>query len=62
MQFAPEQPSMRAITRWARRFGGVVTSQPGTATTAPRRGAGEFNYYGVAVKAYARIPAAPASN
>ena len=29
------QASMRAITRWARRFGSVVTSQPATARTAP---------------------------
>ena len=28
IQFAPEQASMRAITRWALRFGSVVTSQP----------------------------------
>ena len=27
-QFAPEQASVRAITRWALRFGSVITSQP----------------------------------
>ena len=29
MQFAPEQASVRAITRWALRFGSVVSSEPG---------------------------------
>ena len=28
IQFAPEQASVRAITRWALRFGSVVTSEP----------------------------------
>ena len=28
MQFAKEQASVRAITRWALRFGSVVTSEP----------------------------------
>ena len=30
--FAPEQASVRALTRWAARFGSVMTSQPGKGT------------------------------
>ena len=36
LQFAPEQASVRAITRWALRFGSVMTSQPGTGQERPR--------------------------
>ena len=62
MQFAPEQASIRAITRWALRFGSVLTSQPGDGTDRPGTWyqAG-FDYYGIAVSAYAHIPAAPAA-
>ncbi len=61
LQFPPEHASLRAITRWALRFGGVVTSQPrqgqsGTETWCRT----EFGYYGVEVDAYAHIPASPA--
>ena len=62
MQFAPAKPSITAITRWAKRFGGVVTAQ-----TRPGKGGPEtwysttFRYYGVSVQAYARIPATTAS-
>ena len=63
LQFAPGQASLRAVTRWALRFGSVLTSQPGEGTDGPetwyRAG---FDYYGIAVTAYAHIPAAPASN
>ena len=38
MQFAKEQASMRAITRWALRFGSVVTSDPHQGETARRPG------------------------
>src|SRR6266705_465952 len=34
-QFAPEQASVRAITRWALRFGSVVTSEPHQAKDGP---------------------------
>jgi hypothetical protein len=60
VQFAPEQASVRAVTRWALRFGSVVTSQPsddGTETWCQT----DFDYYGIAVTAYAHIPAGPAS-
>ena len=63
LQFPPEQASIRAITRWALRFGSVMTSQPGQDTdggpeTWHRT---DFDYYGIAVTAYAHIPAGPAS-
>jgi len=62
LQFAPEQASVRAVTRWALRFGSVMTSQPGTGTDGPETWyRTDFDYYGIAVTAYAHIPAAPAS-
>jgi hypothetical protein len=60
MQFAPEQASVRAITRWALRFGSVVSSEPGKDGTETWCRT-EFDYFGIAVSAYAHIPAAPAS-
>ena len=61
LQFAPEQASIRAITRWAARFGSVMTSQPGTGTDGTKTWyRTDFSYYGIAVSAYAHIPAAPA--
>jgi hypothetical protein len=62
VQFEPEQASLRAVTRWALRFGGVVISTPHQGKDGPETWCStEFDYYGVAVKAYAHIPAAPAS-
>ena len=62
LQFAPEQASIRAVTRWALRFGSVMTSQPGECTEGPGTWyRTDFDYYGIAVTAYAHIPAAPAS-
>jgi len=62
MQFAPEQASIRAITRWALRFGSVLTSQPGDRNDRPGTWyQADFDYYGIAVSAYAHIPAAPAA-
>ena len=53
----------RAITRWAHRFGSVVTSQPAPRRARPvtRPGTATFGYYGLTVTAYAHIPATPAS-
>jgi len=63
LQFAPEQASLRAVTRWALRFGSVVISQPGEGADGPETWyRTDFDYYGIAVTAYAHIPAAPASN
>jgi D-serine deaminase-like pyridoxal phosphate-dependent protein len=60
MQFAQEQASVRAITRWALRFGSVVSSEPGKDGTETWCRTG-FGYFGIAVTAYAHIPAEPAS-
>ena len=61
VQFAKEQASVRAITRWALRFGSVVTSEPHQAKNGPETWhRTEFDYFGIAVTAYAHIPAAPA--
>jgi len=61
-QFAPEQASVRAITRWALRFGSVITSQPGEGRNGPETWhRADFDYAGIAVTAYAHIPAAPAA-
>ena len=60
-QFAPEQASVRAITRWALRFGSVVTSEPHQGRSGPETWCrADFDYFGIAVTAYAHIPAAPA--
>ena len=62
LQFAPEQASIPAVTRWALRFGSVMTSQPGEGTDGPETWhRTDFDFYGIAVTAYAPIPAAPAS-
>ena len=62
VQFEPERPSLKAVTRWALRFGGIVTTLPQQGENGPETWCHtEFSYYGVAVRAYAHIPAAPAS-
>lgn len=63
VQFAKEQASVRAITRWALRFGSVVTSEPHQGKDGPETWyRTDFGYFGIAVTAYAHIPAAPASS
>jgi hypothetical protein len=63
MQFASEQASAQAVTRWAHRFGSLVTSQPHEGKDGPETWyRTDFDYYGIAVNAYAHIPAAPASS
>ena len=64
VQFGRDKASVRAITRWAARFGSAVTVQPGTVEydTGPETGTWyrtEFDYYGIAVTAFAFIPDAP---
>ena len=62
LQFASEQASVRAMTRWALRFGSVLTSTPGACSGEPGTWYRvEFEYYGIAVMAYAHIPAAQAA-
>jgi hypothetical protein len=63
-QFPPGRDSLRAITRWVLRFGGVVISTPldqgpeGTQTICHA----EFDYYGIAVTVYAFIPVRPSGD
>jgi hypothetical protein len=62
LQFARHKDSIRAIAQWARRFGSITTSHPGQ--IEPDTGTWhrtDFDYYGIAVHAFAFIPAAPAS-
>jgi hypothetical protein len=62
LQFPGKQPSLRAITGWARRFGSTVTKHPHHDKRGQfTRVAATFGYYGLTVTAYAYIPAAPAS-
>jgi len=62
LQFAPEQASMQTVNRWAHRFGSLVTSQIGKGENGVETWyRTNFTYYGIAVTAYAHIPAAPAS-
>jgi hypothetical protein len=59
MQFAKQQASVQAVTRWAARFRSDVTSEPvkGEDGAAEMWHRTEFDYYGIAVAAYAHIPA-----
>jgi hypothetical protein len=63
LQFPDAPSSYRAITRWALRFGGVLTSKPATDQSKGARTtcALEFDYYGIRADAYAIIPAATAT-
>ncbi len=61
LQFAPEQAGVRAVARWAQRFGGVLVSQPADTEDGPRMyHRAEFGYCGIEVTAYTLIPAEPA--
>jgi hypothetical protein len=63
IQFAREQASAQAVSRWAHRFGSTMTSEPCQGTDGPETWhRTEFSYCGIAVTAYAHVPAAPASN
>jgi hypothetical protein len=62
LQFAPKPSSIRAITRWALRFGGVLRSEPHQTERGPQTWCRvEFDYYGVSVKGFAHIPAGTAT-
>ena len=62
LQFAPGRASLKALTRWALRFGAVLVSQPYDGENGPETWCrAEFEYYGVPVHAYAFIPAEPAA-
>jgi hypothetical protein len=60
VQFGNDRSGLKAVTRWAARFGGVVTSKPGQDQDGNRQTwfNTEFDYYGIEVRAYAHIPAA----
>jgi hypothetical protein len=57
VQFDGEPASLKAITRWALHFGGLVVSEPHQTESGPqtwcRTG---FHYCGIAVRAFAHIP------
>jgi hypothetical protein len=60
--FDKGQASAQAVTRWAHRFGSAMTSEPHEGKDGPETWYWtDFDYYGIAVAAYAHIPAAPAS-
>lgn len=58
VQFARHKASIRAITRWAARFGSAMTIQPGTVESdAGTWYRTNFDYYGITVEAFAFLPA-----
>ena len=62
LQFASDESGVAAVTRWALRFGGVLSSEPHEGDHGPRiHWEVRFDFYGVAVEAYAIIPAATAT-
>jgi hypothetical protein len=62
LQFAPVTASLKALTRWAMRFGAVLTSQPHQGEHGPETWCRvTFGYHGVAIDAYAHIPAGTAT-
>ena len=62
VQFDPEPASLKAITRWALRFGGTVTSEPHHTDSGPQTWCRtNFTYCGVHVTVFAHIPADPAT-
>ncbi len=62
LQFTPDKSGAAAISKWATRFGGVLTNKP-----IQHRGAArilckaQFDYCGVHVGAYAIVPAGTAT-
>jgi hypothetical protein len=58
LQFAPEISSFRTVLRWASRFGGTRSGTRRDTEHGPQIWCKtSFDYYGVAVEAYAHIPA-----
>jgi len=63
VQFAQVKASLKAITRWALRFGGIAVSESHQTEDGPQIWCRtEFDYYGVTVRAFAHVPADPASS
>lgn len=62
LMFDYEPASLKAVTRWALRFGGTVTSEPHDTPCGPQIWCRtKFTYYGVDVTVFAHIPADPAT-
>ena len=63
LQFGGDPSSFKDIARWANRFGGVVQTRPHEMEDGQMTSyvTAEFDYYGIAVKAYAFIPAGTAA-
>lgn len=62
LQFGNDQASFAAITRWALRFGGIAASEPYAGEDGPETLCRlNFDYYGIAVEAYAFIQATTAT-
>jgi hypothetical protein len=60
--FASVKASVKALTRWALRFGAVLTSEPHEGEHGPETWCRvRFDYNGIAVNAFAHIPAGPAA-
>ena len=63
LHFARRTDSIRAIAQWARRFGSITTSRPGNVESVTGTWhTTDFDYYGIAVHAFAFIPATPAAS
>jgi hypothetical protein len=61
-QFPDDKASRKALNQWALRFGGTQTTRPHEGKDGPETLCRlAFDYYGVAVEAYAFIPAETAT-
>jgi hypothetical protein len=62
VQFSNDESSLKAVTRWALRFGGDVITEPHDGKDGPSTYChAELDYFGVSVDVYAFIPAKKAS-
>jgi hypothetical protein len=62
MQFSNDKSSLKAVTRWALKFGGVVITEPHEGERGPETYCrAELDYFGIAVDVYAFIPAKTAT-
>jgi hypothetical protein len=62
VQFSNDPSSLKAVTRWALKFGGVIISEPHDGQRGPETYCHtELDYFGVAVDVYAFIPAKKAA-
>jgi hypothetical protein len=62
VQFSHDPSSLKAVTRWALKFGGVIISEPHDGQRGPETYChAELDYFGVAVDVYAFIPAGTAT-